>query len=302
MKRSLPSPKVVLVLACALLVAGCSALMTVSRLSPAGHLVRYNDVAFGAGPRQSLDIYRPRDSGTAQPVVVFFYGGGWVGGSKEKYGFAAAGLTARGFVVVIPDYRLYPEVVFPAFVEDGAAAMRWVVDNIAEYGGDPGEIYLMGHSAGAHIAALLNFDERYLAQAGVQDTRPAGFIGMSGPYDFLPLEDGYLQEVFPPASRAASQPVNFIDGNEPPALLIHGGEDATVGATNARSLAARTEAAGGEVQLAILESAGHARLALAMAPILKFLAPAVLDRSEAFIRASTASVRGEAASRAVAAP
>jgi acetyl esterase/lipase len=272
-----------LVLGCVFSLAGCSALMTVSRLTPDGHHLRTADVAFGGQPRQQLDVYRPREQSGPQPVVVFFYGGGWTGGVKEKYRFAASGLTKRGFVVVIPDYRVYPEVVFPAFVEDGAAAVRWVVDNIADYGGDPKQIFIMGHSAGAHIGALLSFDERYLKRVGVDAASLVGFIGMSGPYDFLPLDEGYLQQVFPDGSRAASQPVNFVDGAEAAVLLIHGSGDSTVSADNARRLAARIQDAGGEVDLAILDGAGHARPALALSPSLRFLAPRVLDYSVAFI-------------------
>jgi dipeptidyl aminopeptidase/acylaminoacyl peptidase len=141
----------------------------------------------------------------------------------------------------------------------------------------------MGHSAGAHIGALLSFDERYLKRVGVDAASLAGFIGMSGPYDFLPLDEGYLQQVFPDGSRAASQPVNFVDGAEAAVLLIHGSGDSTVSADNARRLAARIQDAGGEVDLAILDGAGHARPALALSPSLRFLAPRVLDYSVAFI-------------------
>ena len=277
-------PRLALVLACVVSLVGCSALMTVSRLTPDGHHLRTADLAFGSQPRQQLDVYRPREQSGLQPVVVFFYGGGWTGGVKEKYRFAASGLTERGFVVVIPDYRVYPDVVFPAFVEDGAAAVRWVVDNIADYGGDPQRIFIMGHSAGAHIGALLSFDERYLQRVGVHIATLAGFIGMSGPYDFLPLGEGYLQRVFPDESRAASQPVNFVDGEDVAALLIHGSSDGTVSADNARSFAARIQDAGGQVDLAIVDGVGHARLALALSPSLRFLAPQVLDDSVAFIR------------------
>ncbi len=276
----------------ALTLAGCSALVTVSQISPQDHYVGRSGLAFGTAQRQTLDIYRPRYPIGEQPVVVFFYGGGWRGGAKEKYRFVASALTERGIVVVIPDYRVYPEVMFPAFVEDGAAAVRWVMSNIADYGGDPEQIFVMGHSAGAHIGALISFDEHYLRAVGGDASRLAGFIGISGPYDFLPLDKGYLQQVFPQVSRHSSQPVNFVDGNEPAALLIHGGSDSTVSADNARRLAARIEDAGGQVELTILDGTGHVRTALALSPALQFLAPTVLERSEAFIwrRATPATV------------
>src|SRR3712207_3414863 len=122
-------------------------------------------------------------------VVVFFYGGRWESGDRGDYLFAAQGLVSQGFVAVVPDYRLHPEVGFAGFMADGAAAVRWVRDNIAGFGGDPAQIFLMGHSAGAHIAALLALDERWLADQGLPRGTVRGAIGLAGPYDFLPLSD-----------------------------------------------------------------------------------------------------------------
>ncbi len=136
-------------------------------LVPQGSYVRTPDVAYGALPRQRLDVYRPREVRRDARIVVFFYGGYWQSGRKEDYRFVAEALTSRGLIAVMPDYRLYPEVTFPGFVEDGALAVKWVHDHAAEIGGDAGRVYLMGHSAGGHIAALLTLDEHYLREVGL---------------------------------------------------------------------------------------------------------------------------------------
>ena len=152
------------------------------------------------------------------PVVVFLHGGGWVSGSKSQYRFVAEALTSRGYLVIVPAYRLYPATRFPGFVEDAALAIAWTRAHAEEFGGDARRIFVMGHSAGAHIGALLNYDERYLQAVGGDRSWLSGFIGLSGPYDFLPLTDPILQQVFAPETQyPQSQPVNFVDGNESPA-------------------------------------------------------------------------------------
>ena len=138
------------------LAAACSPLRTFDRLVPkdrGGTLVA-EGIAYGAGPRQRLDVYAPRGGcGQPRPVVMFFYGGSWNSGTRSGYAFVGRALAARGFVTVVPDYRLVPEVHYPAFVEDGAAAVRWVAANAAKYCGNGQSVVLMGHSAGAYIAA-----------------------------------------------------------------------------------------------------------------------------------------------------
>ncbi|HZK82849.1 MAG TPA: alpha/beta hydrolase, partial [Humisphaera sp.] len=148
--------------------------------------LRTANIAYGDQPRQSLDVYRPRGAAANGRVVVFFYGGEWSAGKKADYRFAADALVSKGFVVVLPDYRLHPQVTFPAFVEDGAKAVRWTHDNISRFGGDPTHIYLMGHSAGAQIAALLTLDRHYLADVGLDTSVIRGTAGLSGPYYFFP--------------------------------------------------------------------------------------------------------------------
>lgn len=151
-------------------------------------------------------------------MVVFFYGGGWREGEKADYEFVASTLTKSGFTVVIPDYRLYPDVTFPAFVEDGAKAVAWVNQNLLA--GSDRPLVIMGHSAGAHIAALLALDAEYLQAKDMDVRRIAGWAGLSGPYDFLPINSGYLLDVFPEFTRAESQPIRYASENAPPLEFV----------------------------------------------------------------------------------
>ena len=206
----------------------------------------------------SLDVYRaPLAKGPA-PVVVFFYGGSWQSGRREYYQFVGEALSKRGVVVVIPDYRKAPEFVFPAFMEDAAAATAWAIAHASEFGGDPARVYLMGHSAGGQIAALLGTDASYLARRGLRTKQLAGVIGLAGPYDFLPITDPAIRQVFgAEPGWPASQPLNFVDGDEPPFLLIHGASDKRVWPMNSEHLAARLRAAGEPVSLRIIPDTGH---------------------------------------------
>ncbi|WP_419190284.1 alpha/beta hydrolase [Saltatorellus ferox] len=240
------------------------------------------DIVYGENPRQRLDVYRPSSSGAQPaPVIVFFYGGGWREGDRGMYEFVASSITREGYVVVIPDYRLFPEVQFPAFIEDAAEAVAWVQRSIAGHGGDPDRIFLAGHSAGSHLAAMVALDPSYLKKAGGDAGRLVGFVGLSGPYDFLPLDEGsYLQELFPAATRDASQPVNHVrDSGEPPLpmLLVHGTDDERVWPKNSRNLAAAAREAGGDVKLKLYEGVGHKRVAAALAPLLEFTADTRAD-------------------------
>lgn len=261
---------------------GCSALTVLNAASPSSHYQRTADVRYGPDARQRLDVYVPAN-GVTEALVVFFYGGGWTDGRKENYRFVASALTKSGYAVVIPDYRLHPAVAFPGFVEDGAAVVAEVLGSSGRYGVPSERVFLMGHSAGAHIAAMLAYDDRYLETAGTSRSRIDGFIGLSGPYDFLPIRAGYLQAVFPEATRAESQPIRFVSADAPPTLLIHGTDDAKVYPSNSESLAARLDDAGVFVELRRYEGAGHARTVAALAPPLGFVAD-TLEDTEAFMR------------------
>ncbi len=246
----------------------------------------------------ALDVYRPAHGSGSAPVVVFFYGGSWQHGRREFYRFVGHALSEQGFLVLIPDYRKAPEHAFPAFVEDAATATAWARDHAAQWGGDPARIFLMGHSAGAHIAALLGTDARYLDRQGIRPRELAGVIGLAGPYDFLPITDKRIQRVF--ADRVlwpASQPVNFVDGDEPPFLLLHGDKDNKVWKQNSEHLAARLQAAGEPVRLRILPGIGHLRLVDGFAST-RF--SPVLAETTGWIRASLAPPAQTAGSGAAA--
>ncbi|CAN5511813.1 alpha/beta hydrolase [soil metagenome] len=273
--------------------AGCSKFDLLNATIPSGGYDRIVDIPYGGHTRQKLDIYRLRDlkpSGDIKPsqdIVVFFYGGDWQDGSKEGYRFVAQALASRGLIAVLLDYRLYPEVTFPAFVEDGALAVRWVHDNAAMLGGDPRHVYLMGHSAGAHIAALLTLDERYLNRVGLDRTDIRATIALSGPYDFAPSEeDRAVFRMQPGQARPddSAEPITFVDGRAPPMLLIHGQADETVEPGNATRLADRIRAAGGIVDTIYYPGKGHVPVVLAFAWPFRWLAP-TLDDVCAYVRA-----------------
>ncbi|WP_120077932.1 alpha/beta hydrolase [Aurantiacibacter odishensis] len=213
-------------------------------------------LAYGDHPRQRLDIYAPVESPDIRlPIIVFFYGGSWNSGTREGYDFAGRALAAQGFVVVVPDYRLVPEVRYPGFVEDGAAALRWVQANVADHGGDPESVVLSGHSAGAYIAAMLAYDARWL---GEDRAMVRGFAGLAGPFDFLPLDTDSTRAAFGEwPDLPETQPVNWAGAGDPPALLLHGAQDATVKPRNSIALAAALEEAGVEAQVIEYEEVDH---------------------------------------------
>jgi acetyl esterase/lipase len=194
-------------------------------------------------------------------------------------------LAWRGAVVVVPNYRLYPQVRFPAFLDDCAEAVAWAMAHAAALGADPGAVFVVGHSAGAYNAAMLALDPRYLARAGTSRARLAGVAGLAGPYDFLPITGADIKPVFAPVQDGpASQPISYVDGHNPPLLLLAGTADTTVLPRNTLSLAAKVRAAGGAVASRLYPGIGHVGLITAFAPIFAGRAP-VLDDVWDFVRA-----------------
>ncbi len=239
--------------------------------------------AYGTQPRQTLDVYVPNPRIENADVVVFLYGGRWQFGSKDQYRFVAASLAARGFITVIPDYRLFPQVDWRDFVSDAATALRWVETHIAAYGGNPRRIFLMGHSAGAHIGAMVSLDAVVRAQAGLERA-PCGFVGVAGPYDFLPIQDADVKEVFKSADPLIeSQPIHYVDQHAPPMLLLTGADDVTVKPGNSVRLAAAVNQQGGHAGVISYPDVGHVSIMLALAPQLRFLAPTLRDTAD-FVR------------------
>jgi acetyl esterase/lipase len=265
-----------------IILGGCSGPDIVNALVPRGGFALQRDIPYGSAPRQTLDVYQPTDSDGARPVVVFFYGGNWDSGDKRDYLFFGQALASRGFVVVIPDYRLYPEIRYPVFLEDNAAAVAWTFAHVGEMGGDPANVSVMGHSAGAYNAMMLALDPRWL---GADRRRIRSAIGLAGPYDFLPLTDPVVQAIFATApDLAQTQPINFADSSAPPTFLLAGLDDHTVNPENSRHLAARLRAAGAAVRERYYDGVGHVTLIAAMAWPLRFLAP-VLDDVAGFLKA-----------------
>jgi acetyl esterase/lipase len=277
-RRSRTLAALALSLPLSLLAAACSPLRTFNAVMPAdpGTRVVLRGASFGPDKRQALDLYAPARKGSAPlPVIVFLYGGSWNSGLREGYGFAGRALAAQGFVVAVPDYRLVPQVRYPAFIEDGAAAVRWVRAHAADYGGDPERVVLMGHSAGAYNAAMLAYDARWL---GAQRPWLKGFIGLAGPYDFLPLSGPATQAAFGAADDLpATQPVNHITPGGPPALLLTAANDTTVGPRNATSMAAALGHAGIAVERQTYPGIAHIGILTALARPLRGRAPVLAD-------------------------
>ncbi|WP_170317644.1 alpha/beta hydrolase [Paroceanicella profunda] len=258
-----------------LLLSGCTSLGAdvLAELGASRNVDAVPDQAYGPDPLQYYDLYAERGVAADAPLIVFFHGGSWDSGSPDLYRFAGQSLAALGSITALPAYRLAPGVTFPAFVEDGAAAVAalW-----ARFPGHP--LYLAGHSAGAQIAALLTLDPRWLGAQGMEPCRDvAGFIGLAGPYDFLPLQDDRYRRIFPEATRAQSQPIAFAAGPHPPALLLHGAEDRVVEPQDSTALARALEAGGTAVTLRLYPDLGHVGIASALAPILKGRAPVLAE-------------------------
>ncbi len=251
-----------------------------------GGVVVERNVAFGTHPRQKLDIYRPAGDGTGLPVVYFSYGGGWESGDKDEYGFVGRALAARGYVTVIADYRLVPEVVYPDFVADNALAVQWVADTIGSYGGDAGRMVLMGHSAGAYNVMMLALDPQF----GVDMSNIRALVGLSGPYDFYPFDVSQSQNAFGDFPRPElTQPVNLAFGQMPPVFLGHGDKDETVYLRNSVALAEKMTERGTDVSLKIYEGGNHADTLVSLAMPLRWRY-GVLEDVLTFLEANTVSI------------
>lgn len=243
-------------------------------------------VAYGGGPRQQLDVYRPARAAPrgGWPVVVFFYGGSWNRGERGDFAFVGEALASRGILTLVADYRLYPEVRYPGFLQDSAAALSWGLSNAERLGGNPRRVHVMGHSAGAYNAAMLALDPRWLKASGHAPRELAGFIGLAGPYDFLPIQNPDARPVFfHPDYPPGTQPLAHAGRGAPRSFLAAAPEDRLVNPErNTRALAARLQAAGVPVTLRFYKRTGHATLIGAFGTPLRWLAP-VLDDVAGFV-------------------
>jgi acetyl esterase/lipase len=255
-----------------------------------GRYDRHAGIHYGIDPRQSLDVYVPAGAAN-RPVVIFWYGGIWTKGTKEQYRFVGAALANSGYVAILPDYRLYPQVQFPRFIEDGASAVRWARAHAAQYGGDPHALFLMGHSAGAHIAASLALDARHLQRVGGDLSWIRGWIGLSGPYAFE-LRYPILRAVFPEPYVAADwQPVSLIKGLSPPALILHGTDDFLVPPREAVALDLKLRTAGVNVECHFYSETTHFDVVAAFSVPFRIEAPSLADVSR-FIERTRATPVG----------
>ena len=273
----------ILVAVLCLPLAACtdSVLYLANSIARLGDYTVTRDIAYGSRPANKLDLYQPVDK--ARGTIIFFYGGCWGACQtlpKDHYRFVAQTLTRLGYAVAIPDYRLYPDVKFLSIMDDARQAFKWISENHREYGIDNRSIILMGHSAGAHIAAMLTTNEQHLGNDLYRDLR--GFIGLAGPYDF-PLDQDYQFELFSEIDYKESQPSFFVDGTEAPMLLLHGDDDNKVYLRNLVKMRQAVETNGGSVKTKVYEDVGHAQIIAALFMPLRNRYPVVEDIS-AYLR------------------
>ena len=286
---------VALVLGTLLSVVACAPTAALNALASGSTHTRITDVSYGPLPRQKLDVYRPNGQAPAGgwPVVVFFYGGSWNSGERAQYAFVGEALASRGVLALLADYRLYPEVRYPRFLEDSALALAHGLQHAAIWGGNPRRVYVMGHSAGAYNAAMLALDPRWLAATGRAPAELAGFIGLAGPYEFLPMTNVAAQPVFfHPNYPPGTQPVDHASAHAskqagqaaaPRTFLGAAASDPLVDPErNSAALAALLRAAGTDVTLRRYERVNHLTLIGVFAQPLRWLAP-VLDDVAVFI-------------------
>lgn len=250
----------------------------------------HENLVFDDTSHLALDVYIPKQAQDHKlPVIVFFYGGRWSYGEKKDYEFVATALAQTGFVVVVPDYRKYPDVKFPAFVQDGANALQWVHQNIDQYQGDPQQLFIAGHSAGAHIGALLVSDPTYLKQINASDTQQAikGFAGLAGPYDFTPKAKDLVDMFGPAAQFPQMQVTTFIEGTEPPMLLLTGADDTTVEMYNLDRLQQKIESQNGEVKAIVYDDINHTEIVGAFSAFWRAKAPVLQDVTQFFQELTT---------------
>jgi acetyl esterase/lipase len=269
----------------------CSPLKVLNGAVPAGASRITTGLPYGNDPRQKLDIYAPPDV-VDPPVVVFFYGGSWNSGSRGDYKFVGDALASRGMLAVIADYRVYPQVSYPGFVEDSAQAVAWTLKHIHQYGGDEHRVFIAGHSAGAYNAAMVALDARWLAPFDANPRMLRGWIGLAGPYNFLPIEDEAVKPIFHfPGTSPDTQPINHVSANAPPALLLAGTSDTVVDPQrNSARLAEALRAAHVQVESKTYKGAGHAILVGALARPLRWTEP-VLDDLTRFVQRTAPAPR-----------
>jgi acetyl esterase/lipase len=280
------------------LLSACTAVLLTAANVPAmlANVKRTANVAFGPGARDRLDVYQPATaSAQPLPVIIFWHGGGWTDGQKGFYRFVGAALAQLGYVTILPNYRVYPQVRFPAFLDDAARAVLWVQQHAADYGADPHRIVLMGHSAGAHMAAMLAVNHSYLQRAGADPHDIIGLIGLSGPYDLKP-NTPVLNTIFSaPYTPKDWQVIPYVTADAPPALLVHGAADDLVSPNNTIDMAAALRAHGVHVETRIYPGRSHADTVAGLSVPARGRAPVLQDVAEFMKQLSAGTAAHDAA-------
>jgi acetyl esterase/lipase len=248
----------------ATLLAACQPLINL--LVPRWGYDIHRGLAYGADPRQQLDVYVPRGLTAPAPVLLFFYGGAWQTGNRGDYLAFGQAFASAGIVTVVADYRLYPAVKYPAFVADAAAALAWLHAHAGDFSGDTGRIFVSGHSAGAYNAVMLASEPDFITAKGGELNWIRGVIGIAGPYDFLPLQEPEYIDIFHGRDNPDSMPLNHVTGKRPPMLLVTGDDDGTVYPHNSRNMAAKLRTFASVVEEKHYPGTGHVGIILSLVP------------------------------------
>ena len=231
----------------------CAPVKILNGLTPSGSFEKTKDISYGPLERQTLDIYRSEKPRADSPVLVFIHGGSWDHGDKNLYKFLAEGFTSEGFDVVVPNYRLYPEVIYPKMIEDSAKAVYYTVKRFPDR-----DIVLMGHSAGAYNMLMIGLAPEYLeAVGGNLCADISGLVSLAGPTGAVLLKEEPYISIFPDRFTGTDAPINNLTGPRPPLFLAHGSEDETVHPRNSEDLGAKILEKGGVATVKIYEGDNH---------------------------------------------
>lgn len=232
---------------------------------------------FGPHERHRLDLYAPVQGPRPLPLLFFIYGGGWYIGRRQEYSGIGRTFAKLGFLVAIADYRLFPEVRFPSFVEDSGLALDWFIGNAATYGGDASRIVLAGQSSGAYNAMMLALQPERFGVTGLQP-RLRGLVGLAGPYDFYPFDVKVSIDAFSGVPEPElTQPINLDVSAAPPMLLAHGDRDVAVGPYHTVRMSKKLREAGIRVEEKHYPQNRHENLILDLLVPLRWHSPLYRD-------------------------
>ena len=231
----------------------CSPAKLLNTITPSGNFTKQSDISFGEHPRYKLDIYKPETPKIGAPVLVFVHGGGWNNGSKDLYKFIGDGFTGEGYTVVVPNYRLHPNAVYPDPLTDTAKAVAWTAKNYPDR-----PLMLMGHSAGAYNVLMMGLDKGFLAAEDVSMcARISGVISLAGPVGIVPLKKEPYITVFPDKFTGIDAALNNVNAPSPPMFLMNGGKDDQVYPRNAIALDKAIKERGGKSELKLYPKLSH---------------------------------------------